>query len=296
MKRRQFVKRSALTAVGVSAAGSIHWNGKSYAGDTPTTTDILGPFYRPNSPLRSDLVPADSTGEVLHFSGTILQKDGKTPLANALVESWQCDENEIYDNTSDEYRFRGSQKTSGDGKYAFRTMVPIPYNDAGTWRPAHIHLRVSSEDHQDLITQLYLTGDRHLKDDITASLPQAKSRILQLDTNAKGEKTLNFDVVMGTPLALEDAAYEKLVGIYQVENGLMEFYRTDDLLMLKHNGQILEGLRYKGNNTFEGAFGSYRAKFDLEEGGVVKCEITIDNYPNHKQWARTFKGVKAFKY
>lgn len=44
MKRRTFIKNSSLMAISVSAFGAIHWNGKSFVGDTPTTTDILGPF------------------------------------------------------------------------------------------------------------------------------------------------------------------------------------------------------------------------------------------------------------
>ena len=59
----------------------------------------------------------------MHLIGTVYQKDGKTPLANTLIEAWQCDENEHYDNTSDEYLFRGAVKTDIDGKYAFKTIL-----------------------------------------------------------------------------------------------------------------------------------------------------------------------------
>ena len=79
MKRRTFVKHSSITAFSVAAFGAIHWNGKSFEGDTETTTDILGPFYRPGAPMRSDLIPKGSSGQVMHLSGTIFQKDGKTP-------------------------------------------------------------------------------------------------------------------------------------------------------------------------------------------------------------------------
>ncbi len=47
MKRRTFVKNSTLTAFSIAAFGAIHWNGKIFEGDTITTSDILGPFYRP---------------------------------------------------------------------------------------------------------------------------------------------------------------------------------------------------------------------------------------------------------
>lgn len=98
MKRRNFVKHSALTAFSMAAFGSISWNGKSFEGDTPTTTDILGPYYRPGSPMRMDLVPAGAKAAVMHLSGTIFKSDGKTPLPDVMIEAWQCDEHEKYDN------------------------------------------------------------------------------------------------------------------------------------------------------------------------------------------------------
>ena len=99
MKRRTFIKDSTLTAFSITTFGAINWNGKSFEGESETTSDILGPFYRPGSPMRSSLIPAGSKGEVMHLSGTIFKKDGKTPLSNVLIEAWQCDENEHYDNT-----------------------------------------------------------------------------------------------------------------------------------------------------------------------------------------------------
>ena len=61
MKRRSFIKQTTLTAFSVAVYGSIHWNGKSFEGNDITTTDILGPYYRPGAPMRSNLVPAGST-------------------------------------------------------------------------------------------------------------------------------------------------------------------------------------------------------------------------------------------
>ena len=147
MKRRTFIKQSALTAFSVAAYGALNFNGKSFEGSDETTTDILGPFYRPGSPMRSNLIPAGSTGQVMKLYGTVYKQDGKTPMKDTLIEAWQCDEHEVYDNTSDDYRFRGAVKTGNDGKYEFKTIVPVPYKVGGDeWRPAHVHYRVSSAD------------------------------------------------------------------------------------------------------------------------------------------------------
>ena len=54
MQRRTFIKKSTLTVLSISAFGSLNWNGKSFEGESETTSDILGPFYRPGSPMRSN--------------------------------------------------------------------------------------------------------------------------------------------------------------------------------------------------------------------------------------------------
>jgi catechol 1,2-dioxygenase len=296
MKRRSFIKNSALTAFSVAALGTIQWNGKSFVGDNVTTTDILGPYYRPGAPMRSDLIPKGSKGEVMHLVGTVLQKDGRTPLADATIEAWQCDENEVYDNTSDEYLFRGTVKTGKDGKYSFKTIVPVPYKVGETeWRPAHIHLRISSGSHQDLITQIYFKGDPHLAEDSGSASPNAVNRILEIGKNSKNEKMLKFDVVMGNAFPLDDASYKRICGLYTLENGAAEFYREDDLLFLKMNGWLREALVYKGNNTFEGGIGLVKATFELVADGSTKVAIHRADFSDFSKITK-LEGVKFLKY
>lgn len=297
MNRRKFIKSSSLTAIGISALGSIHWNGKSFQGDTVTTTDILGPFYRPGSPMRSNLIPLNSTGEIMHLRGTVFQKDGKTPMSNALVEAWQCDENEHYDNTSDDYLFRGSVKTDDNGGYAFKTIVPVPYKDGDDWRPAHIHFRISSADHQDLITQIYFKGDPHIVGDPASASLQSMNRILAIEKNAANEKEVKFNVIMGESYALDDAGFKKVAGIYKLNNGMAEFNREDDLLFLKLNGQIMEGLVYKGDNSFEGGMGFNKVKFEFLANGDVKTFIIMwDSWSEDNRFLEKYEGIKVLKY
>src|SRR5215211_5264817 len=100
MKRRKFIQHSSLLALSVGVFGKIIWDGEKYVGTDPTTTDILGPFYRPGAPFKTDLVQAGTKGELLHFSGIVFDKDGKTPVKEALIEIWHCNETGVYDNTS----------------------------------------------------------------------------------------------------------------------------------------------------------------------------------------------------
>lgn len=297
MKRRSFIKNSTLTAFSIAAYGSIHWNGKSFEGDSITTTDILGPYYRPGAPMRSNLVPAGSNAAIMHLSGTIFATDGKTPLSNVLIESWQCDEHEHYDNTSDEYLHRGCVRTGKDGKYAFKTIVAVPYKDGDAWRPAHIHLRISSDSYQDLVTQIYFKGDPHIPGDPPAASPQSVNRILETKKNASNEAVVKFDVVMGKSVRLNDAAYKKITGLYQLEKGMAEFNKEDDLLILKMNGQYMETMVYKGNNSFEGGLGFNRVKFELMSNGDVKATITLwDMGPGDQKYLEKHGGMKVLKY
>jgi protocatechuate 3,4-dioxygenase beta subunit len=293
MKRRDFIKNSSLVAISVSAFGAISWNGENFVGDSPTTTDILGPFYRPGAPMRSNIIPPDSKGILLNLSGTIYKEDGKTPLNNALVEIWQCDENQHYDNTSNDFLCRGALKTGNNGRYDFKTVVPVQYkanpNNEASWRPAHIHMRVSVADQQDLITQIYFKGDKYIETDTSASAPQAVNRILDISKNASGENAVIFDVVMSKEFPLEKEVYNKITGLYWMDDdSKIEFIKNDDLLFLKRNGQLTASLKYIGNNTFEGGIGYPKVTFELLAKGETKAIIKLRN--------KSLSGQRYLKY
>jgi protocatechuate 3,4-dioxygenase beta subunit len=293
MKRRKFIYDSSFIALSVGVFGNIKWDGKSYVGDDPTTTDILGPFYRPNAPFKTDLIQPGTKGEVLHFNGTVFGKDGKTPLQNALVEIWHCNENGEYDNTSDDYVYRASAKTSADGKYSFKTILPVPYAAGPTLtRPAHIHMRVSNTNMQDLVTQIYFKGDKHIAGDISAKDPSTLNRILDIKTNDKKEKLIKFDIFLKEEYVLDAAAFKKIEGLYEMQDKTMaEFYRQGDQLFAKMNGQIMEAMDYKGDNTFSGALDYIKAKFEVLSKGGMKVAVTIAEGN-----AKTVEGTKLLKY
>ncbi len=295
MKRRKFIKGIGLNAFSIAAFGGISWNGKEFIGDSETTTDILGPYYRPGAPMRNNLIPPGSTGKVLNLSGTVYADNGKH-LSNALIEAWHCDEYAKYDNVSDNYLYRGAVKTGKDGKYNFKTIIPVPYKDGEDWRPSHIHMRISSASQQDLITQIYFKGDPHIEKDAASSAPQSVKRILEIKKKLSGESEVKFDIVMGKTYKLEDTGYKKITGLYQLNKDKAEFSREDDLLMLKMNGQIMEGLLYKGNNTFEGGLSFNKARFEILSNGDVKTYITMWDMSADKRFLESYEGVKIAKY
>ena len=280
----------ALTA---GVFGKIKWNGEKYVGTDPTTTDILGPFYRPGAPFKANLIQAGTKGETLHFSGTVIGKDGKTPVKEALVEIWHCDETGTYDNTSDNYVYRASAKTSADGKYHFTTIMPVPYAAGQTLvRPAHIHMRISAKGVQDLVTQIYFKGDKHIAGDISAKDPSALNRVLDMTKNAKNEIVVKFDVYLKEEYVLEATAFKKIEGLYEMsDKSMIEFYKDGDQLFAKINGQIMEAMDYKGDNSFAGGINYVKAKFELLEKGVTKVKVTItDDKPVE------ITGTKLLKY
>ena len=277
MKRRKFIQDSAMLALTVGVFGKIKWDGEKYVGTDPTTTDILGPFYRPGAPFKTDLIQPGTKGETLHFSGTVIGKDGKSPVNGALVEIWHCNENGVYDNTSDNYIYRAAAKTSAKGKYEFKTIMPVPYAAGQTLtRPAHIHMRISANGVQDLVTQIYFKGDKYIDGDSSSSDPKSLNRILDMSKNEKNEKVVKFNVYLKEEYVLEASAFKKIVGLYEMSNKSMsEFYKDGDQLFAKINGQIMEAMDYKGDNSFEGGLAYIKAKFELLSNGGATVKITI---------------------
>lgn len=104
--------------MGMGVFGSIRWSNDHFIGDTPTTTDILGPFYRPGAQARTNLNPPGFTSEVLHFSGTIFREDGKTPMRNCFIEIWQCQPDGLFlpiGNAKLQFRFERRRKFNLEG-------------------------------------------------------------------------------------------------------------------------------------------------------------------------------------
>jgi protocatechuate 3,4-dioxygenase beta subunit len=253
MQRRKFIKNTALCAVAVSAYGFVRFDENHFVGDCETTTDILGPFYRPNSPVRNNLNIDGEIGDKIELSGYIRHKDCITPYKNAKIELWHCDGKGIYDNASKEFRYRGTSYSDEKGFYSFQTIFPVPYEaGARLTRPAHFHLLITAEGYQPLVTQLYFNGDSHIKEDPYASSPNAKKRILEVQKMKTGVTKVSYDVGMSKTLHLEAATIDRFIGIYKGitdKKKTFELFKYDNSLWMKNEafGSMFE---YIGNNTF----------------------------------------------
>ena len=273
----------------VSAAGFIRFNGTNYEGDCETTTDILGPYYRPNAPIRSDLRIPNAPGQPITLSGIIKHKDCKTPLKNACVELWHCDGKGVYDNDSPAFNYRAKTYCDEKGNYSFKTILPVPYGVGdGTTRPAHFHLMISAEGYQSLITQLYFTGDPNIEKDSSASSPLAKRRILDIKNDDSGNKNVWFNITMLEKLPADGAVMDRLAGTYtRSDNKKAEFYKKDKLFWIKNETSINGGLplEYTGNNTFEDYGLQTKYQFEIQKDGSIKLLFGgIDWRKNKVSW------------
>jgi catechol 1,2-dioxygenase len=151
---------------------------------------IEGPFYVHGSPVfRSEATLPMRDGErgtPLLLEGQVRSVDGK-PLHAAQLEIWHADADGLYSQFAPgipEWNLRGTVITDAEGNFSIRTIQPAPYQiphegsvgrliaAAGwhAWRPAHLHLKVSTEGHLPITSQLYFRGGEYLDSDIASAV------------------------------------------------------------------------------------------------------------------------------
>jgi protocatechuate 3,4-dioxygenase beta subunit len=157
--RRQLL-HNALVAGGAGLAG---YSNAAFAqelastpecrdGDEPTARQMDGPFYKPRSPERADLVEPGHKVRLVELSGQVLTRTCR-PVPRVLVDLWHADDKGEYDNRG--FRYRGHVFTDADGRYRFKTIVPALYPG----RTRHYHVKVLATGRQLLTTQLYFPDE-----------------------------------------------------------------------------------------------------------------------------------------
>lgn len=119
-------------------------------GVTPAQTP--GPYFKPQSPLRTSLLEPGMPGTKIVVEGTVLTTDCK-PVPRALLDFWQADARGDYDNNG--YRLRGHQFTDDAGYYRLESIVPGIYPG----RTRHFHVNVQAPGRRVLTTQLYFPDE-----------------------------------------------------------------------------------------------------------------------------------------
>ena len=155
----------------------------------PTPSQTEGPFYPRTLPAERDADltqvagrAANARGTPLYFGGRALTQDGR-PIAGATIELWQCDVHGRYHHVGydsaprdDNFQGYGVVTTDGEGRYAFKTIRPVPY----TGRPPHLHMRVRPDNGPALTTQIYIAGDVVAGDPVLGSAPKGTLALLSM--------------------------------------------------------------------------------------------------------------------
>src|SRR4051812_49825389 len=102
--RRQLL-HTALAAGGAGLAGypnagltqELSPTPECRDGDEPTVRQMDGPFYKPQSPERVDLIEPGARARLVELSGTVLTRACR-PVPRVLVDLWHADEKGEYDN------------------------------------------------------------------------------------------------------------------------------------------------------------------------------------------------------
>jgi catechol 1,2-dioxygenase len=170
---------------------------------------ILGPFHLPDAPLLDAPYELphrpDEEGDRAVFSGRVTDAEGN-PLAGANLDVWQADAAGRYSSFMPgppEGNPRGQVRAGDDGRYEVRTVIPGPYTiplDGPTgrmtaaagwspWRPAHIHLIVSAEGYEPLVTQLFIDTSDYLDSDVASAV---KDELIVHPERAPGGDELTF--------------------------------------------------------------------------------------------------------
>jgi catechol 1,2-dioxygenase len=170
-------------SLGVSTLVCLLNNGSH--GATETTANLLGPFWRLDSPRTESggsIIRSPTPGPELFCNITVVDRAGK-PVADAEVDVWQSSTEGLYENqdpTQADMNLRGKFSTDRDGRFSFRSIkpagYPIPINGPvgdllkaqgrHNMRPAHLHFLIFKPGYKTHISQVYLPDDPNIETDV----------------------------------------------------------------------------------------------------------------------------------
>jgi protocatechuate 3,4-dioxygenase beta subunit len=153
-----FAAGSLLTIDAAVAEAPLALTPQCHDGSAVTLAQTAGPYFKPSSPERIELIEEGMAGQPIELAGFVLTRTCE-PLAGALLDFWQADDQGRYDNSG--FRLRGHQFSDAEGRYRLRSIVPGIYPG----RTRHIHVKVLPRDGSVLTTQLYFPGESKNRSD-----------------------------------------------------------------------------------------------------------------------------------
>lgn len=177
-------------SLGLSSLVCLLNNGAG--GQTETTANLLGPFWRMHSPQLENgasIVRSPVPGEPIFVTARVRDPQGR-PVADAEVDVWQASSEGFYENQDPaqaDMNLRGKFATDADGRISFRSVkpagYPIPVNGPvgellraqgrHNLRPAHIHLLIFKPGYKTQFSQVYSSDDPNLETDVQFGVTEA---------------------------------------------------------------------------------------------------------------------------
>ena len=161
-------------------------------GQTETTANQLGPFWRMNSPPTENggsIVRSPTPGPALFVNCWLKDTSGK-PIAGAEVDIWHSSPEGFYeqqDPKQADMNLRGKFMTDVQGHFSFRSVKPAGYpipidgpvgdlvraTGRHHYRPAHLHFLIFKQGFKTLISQIYVNDDERLETDVQFGVTRA---------------------------------------------------------------------------------------------------------------------------
>ncbi|KAI9881116.1 MAG: hypothetical protein M1830_008274 [Pleopsidium flavum] len=213
-----------------SLVDEITYKLSTSASDAPTSTAILGPFWRKDAPRRkmgSTIVHGIDDGDHTFMHGKVTDYLTGDPIEGAELDVWHTAPNGLYEQQDEkqvDFNLRGRFTTGRDGKYSFYclrpTSYPIPDDgpagkllqllDRHPMRPAHIHFIVSAPNYKPIITQIFDRRDKHITDDAVFAV---KDSLVVDFLPRKGDPKAGFELPYDFKMAsYEEAQKDSLAG------------------------------------------------------------------------------------
>ncbi|MCB0805763.1 MAG: hypothetical protein KDC05_08175 [Bacteroidales bacterium] len=223
--RRQFLKNISLASLSFGLIPAVVKGSDGImSGETTaencfvSTQDYYGegPFYTPNPPFLADgmLAGSNEPGTRLIITGQVRNLDCSEVIPETRIDLWQADDAGAYDNNG--FNLRGYVLSNSQGFYMFETVLPGHYPNGGSYRPSHIHVKITPPGFETLTTQLYFEGDEYIPTDPAASITSgpydATHRIIPLTMNNLGQYEGTWDIVVdgdGVSTGMNDLHTEK---------------------------------------------------------------------------------------
>jgi catechol 1,2-dioxygenase len=161
-------------------------------GQTETTANLLGPFWRMNSPRTengSSIVRSPTPGPALFVNAMVQDQKGK-PIEGAEVDVWHSSPEGFYEQQDPKQapmNLRGKFMTDAQGRFRFRSVKPAGYpipidgpvgdlvraTGRHHYRPAHLHFLICKPGFKTLISQIYVNDDDKLETDVQFGVTHA---------------------------------------------------------------------------------------------------------------------------